>query len=67
MPLTGPPPLCPQVVKLDAGHCPHDEVPEQVNAHILRFVAQSVLPAMAKQSGGGAPAPVAATPGAAAQ
>jgi len=24
---------------LDAGHCPHDEVPDQVNAALLEWVA----------------------------
>ena len=41
-----------QVVKLDAGHCPHDEVPEQVNAEILRFIQGRVQPAMAAAAGG---------------
>ncbi|WP_413175295.1 alpha/beta fold hydrolase [Anabaena azotica] len=27
----------------DAGHCPHDEVPEVVNAHIIDWLAQKVL------------------------
>jgi hypothetical protein len=34
-------------VKLDAGHCPHDEVPEEVNRRILQFIEQRVLPAAA--------------------
>ncbi|KAG2443487.1 hypothetical protein HXX76_001840 [Chlamydomonas incerta] len=40
--------LCPnvQVVLLQAGHCPHDEVPEQVNAALLGFIRDSVLPTM---------------------
>ncbi|PRW33974.1 deoxyribodipyrimidine photolyase isoform A [Chlorella sorokiniana] len=48
---------CPnaEVVKLDAGHCPHDEVPDQFNSQILRFIEQRVLPAMeARQARGGA-------------
>jgi len=27
-------------VSIDAGHCPHDEAPEAVNAAILRFAAE---------------------------
>ncbi len=37
-----------QVVELDAGHCPHDEVPELVNSHLLRFIADAVMPSMAE-------------------
>ncbi|KAL4435621.1 hypothetical protein ABPG77_002584 [Micractinium sp. CCAP 211/92] len=42
--------FCPnvEVVELDAGHCPHDEVPELVNSHLLRFIADTVMPSMAK-------------------
>jgi hypothetical protein len=32
-------------VVLDAGHCPHDEVPELVNAALLKWIA--ALPATA--------------------
>eukprot|EP00879_Flechtneria_rotunda_P024021 GHRR01025443.1.p2 GENE.GHRR01025443.1~~GHRR01025443.1.p2 ORF type:complete len:101 (+),score=36.52 GHRR01025443.1:214-516(+) len=34
--------ICPdlQVWELQAGHCPHDEVPEQVNAALLEFAEQ---------------------------
>jgi hypothetical protein len=34
--------LCPnvQLLLLQAGHCPHDEVPEQVNAGLLDFAEQ---------------------------
>ncbi|KAF8056019.1 cry [Scenedesmus sp. PABB004] len=41
---------CPglRVWQLQAGHCPHDEVPEQVNAALLEFVETMVL------QGGGA-------------
>ncbi|GIL51391.1 hypothetical protein Vafri_7390 [Volvox africanus] len=37
--------LCPnvQVELLQAGHCPHDEVPEQVNEGLLHFIRTSVL------------------------
>ncbi|GLC43944.1 hypothetical protein PLESTB_000212500 [Pleodorina starrii] len=37
--------LCPnvQVQLLQAGHCPHDEVPEQVNEALLGFIRRSVL------------------------
>jgi hypothetical protein len=33
-----------EVVELQAGHCPHDEVPEQVNAALLEWVQRVVLP-----------------------
>ncbi|KAG2443194.1 hypothetical protein HYH02_009271 [Chlamydomonas schloesseri] len=38
--------LCPnvEVVLLQAGHCPHDEVPDQVNEALLGFIRRSVLP-----------------------
>lgn len=46
--------LCPPCYCL-APCSPHDEVPEEVNRHILRFIEQSVLPAMAaRQAGQGA-------------
>ncbi|EFJ50097.1 hypothetical protein VOLCADRAFT_89124 [Volvox carteri f. nagariensis] len=32
-----------EVELLQAGHCPHDEVPEQVNEALLRFIRTSVL------------------------
>ena len=35
------------MIKLDAGHCPHDEVPEEVNRRILQFIEQRVLPVAA--------------------
>lgn len=37
--------LCPnvRVVLLQAGHCPHDEVPDEVNAAMLHFIEQDVL------------------------
>ncbi|GIL75483.1 hypothetical protein Vretimale_8119 [Volvox reticuliferus] len=37
--------LCPnvRVQLLQAGHCPHDEVPEQVNEGLLHFIRTSVL------------------------
>ena len=31
------------VTLLEAGHCPHDEVPELVNAELLRFMEDTVL------------------------
>lgn len=31
------------VTLLEAGHCPHDEVPERVNAELLKFVEDVVL------------------------
>ena len=31
-------PTRPEVVR-DAGHCPHDEVPEQVNAALLEWLS----------------------------
>tara|TARA_Y100001970_G_scaffold288643_1_gene416552 strand:+ start:5897 stop:6793 length:897 start_codon:yes stop_codon:yes gene_type:complete len=31
------PPLTSEVI-LDAGHCPHDEIPDQVNRHILEWI-----------------------------
>ncbi|PNW74124.1 hypothetical protein CHLRE_13g586350v5 [Chlamydomonas reinhardtii] len=45
--------LCPnvQVVLLQAGHCPHDEVPDQVNAALLGFIRDTVLPAMGREAG----------------
>lgn len=48
-----PPTLTPQVIKLTAGHCPHDEVPEQVNAALLAFMEQRVLPHMAQRGSSG--------------
>lgn len=38
--------LCPnvQLQLLQAGHCPHDEVPEQVNEGLLVFAEQFVPP-----------------------
>lgn len=48
------PRLVPQVVELDAGHCPHDEVPELVNSHLVRFIKDTVVPSMAQSSGGAA-------------
>ena len=30
----------PFVVVLDAGHCPHDEVPDQVNSALLEWINQ---------------------------
>lgn len=46
-----PPGAARQVKLLEAGHCPHDEVPEQVNQGILEFVEGRVLrrPAAAGQ------------------
>ncbi|KAL4425249.1 hypothetical protein ABPG75_009265 [Micractinium tetrahymenae] len=43
--------FCPnaEVVELDAGHCPHDEVPDLVNSHLLRFVRDAVMPSMAQR------------------
>ena len=32
-------------VVLDAGHCPHDEVPERVNAELLAWIAAQAAPA----------------------
>lgn len=48
--------FCPnaEVVELDAGHCPHDEVPELVNSHLVRFIKDTVVPSMAQSSGGAA-------------
>jgi pimeloyl-ACP methyl ester carboxylesterase len=42
---------CPEtrLVKLDAGHCPHDECPELVNEAIAQF-AQQVVPSLAIES-----------------
>jgi len=40
--------LCPDYVTkvlLQAGHCPHDEVPEQVNRHLMDFIQQRVMKA----------------------
>ncbi|GFH32437.1 photolyase/cryptochrome alpha/beta domain-containing protein, partial [Haematococcus lacustris] len=41
--------LCPQYVKdvvlLKAGHCPHDEVPHQVNQEMIKFMRERILPA----------------------
>lgn len=42
-----------EVVLLEAGHCPHDEVPDLVNRHIITFVQQRVLPNMAAAASGG--------------
>lgn len=39
-------------VCLDAGHCPHDEVPELVNAAILDFAAEVFGRAPAAEAGG---------------
>jgi hypothetical protein len=38
---------CPglRVWAINAGHCPHDESPEEVNKALLEFVEQMVLPA----------------------
>lgn len=41
-----------QVVELDAGHCPHDEVPEVVNSHIVSFIRGAVVASL--ERGGGA-------------
>jgi pimeloyl-ACP methyl ester carboxylesterase len=32
-----------QVKLLQAGHCPHDEVPEQVNEAIINFVSERIM------------------------
>ncbi|GAB4818230.1 hypothetical protein N2152v2_005276 [Parachlorella kessleri] len=32
-----------RVKMLNAGHCPHDELPEEVNAELLRFMEEDVL------------------------
>ncbi len=32
-----------RVVLLQAGHCPHDEVPDRVNEELLRFVQADVM------------------------
>ncbi|KAL4854579.1 Pheophytinase [Chlorella vulgaris] len=40
------------IVKLDAGHCPHDEVPEICNAAILQFIEEQVLPNNSSNSNG---------------
>ena len=47
---------CPNVklVLLQAGHCPHDEVPHLVNRALLRFIEQEVL---TSSSRGGSPGP----------
>jgi len=47
---------CPKVkvVLLQAGHCPHDEVPHLVNRALLRFIEQEVL---TSSSRGGSPGP----------
>ena len=41
-PMTPPSPLS-QVILVDAGHCPHDEQPEKVNAALLQFIEARVL------------------------
>lgn len=39
--------LCPQQVRVafmeDAGHCPHDERPEEFNAAVLDFIRNCVM------------------------
>ena len=35
-----------QVELLQAGHCPHDEVPEQVNKAIINFVRERIMEKM---------------------
>jgi hypothetical protein len=37
---------------LQAGHCPHDEQPEQVNAALLQFIEEMVVPSMQGGSSG---------------
>ena len=39
---------------LNAGHCPHDEVPEEVNAELLRFMDEDVLGEGQRQKQGNA-------------
>jgi hypothetical protein len=47
---------CPglKVWAINAGHCPHDEAPTEVNTALLEFVEQMVLPALQQQQQGGA-------------
>lgn len=44
---------CPgtRVWPINAGHCPHDEAPAEVNRALLEFVEQMVLPAQQQQQG----------------
>jgi len=52
-------PVATSEVVLEAGHCPHDEVPEQVNAALLEWLAG--LPTAAAAPPAAAPEPVAAS------
>lgn len=47
---------CPglRVWEINAGHCPHDEAPDAVNAALLEFVEQMVLPTTGAASAGAA-------------
>lgn len=44
---------CPglRVWSINAGHCPHDEAPAEVNQALLEFVGQMVMPAQQQQQG----------------
>jgi pimeloyl-ACP methyl ester carboxylesterase len=45
---------CPgtRVWAINAGHCPHDEAPAEVNRALLEFVEQMVMPAQQQQQQG---------------